>query len=81
MVYLNEVENTTVYRKRSDPNFPIAGDQITAIYLSPKDPNYFQAQGRPVALYRYQLSFSPLIEAASEPRGGPSVEGRSLETP
>ena len=63
MVYLNEVENTTVYRKRSDPNFPITGDQITAIYLSPKDPNYFQAKGQPVALYRYQLSFSPIVEA------------------
>lgn len=58
-VYLNEVENTTIYRKRSDPNFPIGADQITAIYLSPQDPNYFKAKGKPVALYRYQLSFSP----------------------
>lgn len=59
-VYLNEVENTTVYRKRSDANFPIVADQITAIYLSPRDPDYFKAKGQPVALYRYQLSFSPL---------------------
>ena len=59
-VYLNEVENTTVYRKRSDPNFPIGADQITAIYLSPQDPNYFKAKDKPVALYRYQLSFSPI---------------------
>lgn len=59
-VYLNEVENTTVYRKRADPNFPIDADQITAIYLSPQDPNYFKAKDKPVALYRYQLSFSPL---------------------
>ncbi|MEL7332477.1 MAG: DUF6816 family protein [Cyanobacteria bacterium J06560_2] len=59
-VYLNEVENTTVYRKRSDPNFPIGADQITAIYLSPRDPDYFKAKGQPVALYRYQLSFTPL---------------------
>lgn len=59
-VYLNEVENTTVYRKRSDANFPILADQITAIYLSPQDPDYFKAKGKPVALYRYQLSFSPL---------------------
>jgi hypothetical protein len=59
-VYLNEVENTTIYRKQSDPNFPIGADQITAIYLSPQDPNYFKAKNRPVALYRYQLSFSPL---------------------
>lgn len=59
-IYLNEVENTTVYRKRSDPNFPIGADQITAIYLSPQDPNYFKAIDQPVALYRYQLSFSPI---------------------
>lgn len=59
-VYLNEVENTTVYSKRSDPNFPMGADQITAIYLSPQDPDYFKAKDRPVALYRYQLSFSPV---------------------
>ncbi|NJM99136.1 MAG: hypothetical protein HC800_20120 [Phormidesmis sp. RL_2_1] len=60
MIYLNEVENTTIYRRHSDPNFPFSADQITAIYLSPQDPDYFQAKDRPVALYRYQLSFSPL---------------------
>ena len=59
-VYLNEVENTTIYRKRSDPNFPLEADQITAIYLSPQDPNYFKAKDKPVALYRYHLSFSPV---------------------
>jgi len=59
-VYLNEVENTTIYHKRADPNFPIGADQITAIYLSPQDPNYFKAQDKPVALYRYQLSFRPI---------------------
>ena len=60
VTYLNEVENTTIYRKHSDPNFPISADQITAIYLSPQDPNYFKAKDMPVALYRYQLSFSPV---------------------
>ena len=65
-VYLNEVENTTIYRKHSDPNFPIMADQITAIYLSPQDPDYFKAKDKPVALYRYQLAFSPL-EAGSVP--------------
>lgn len=65
-VYLNEVENTTVYRKHSDANFPIMADQITAIYLSPQDPNYFKAKDQPVALYRYQLSFSPLKEQGVE---------------
>lgn len=60
--YLNEVENTTVYRKSADPNFPIVADQMTAIYLSPQDPDYFKAKGQPVALYRYQLSFSPVLD-------------------
>ncbi len=59
-IYLNEVENTTIYRQQSDPNFPIGADQMTAIYLSPQDPNYFKAKDKPVALYRYQLSFSPI---------------------
>ena len=63
-VYPNEVENTTIYRKRSDANFPIMADQITAIYLSPQDPNYFEAKDQPVALYRYQLSFSPIEDQA-----------------
>ena len=33
----------------------IEAEQITAIYLSPQDPDYFTAAGRPVALYRYEL--------------------------
>ena len=65
-VYLNEVENTTIYRKRADPNFPIDADQITAIYLSPQDPDYFKAKDKPVALYRYQLSFSPLNQSRND---------------
>jgi len=64
-VYLNEVENTTIYHKLSDPNVPIGADQITAIYLSPQDPNYFKAKDRPVALYRYQLSFIPMTAELS----------------
>lgn len=43
----------------------IVADQVTAIYLSPQDPNYFEAidpeslfgQPRPVALYRYRMEF------------------------
>ena len=37
----------------------IVADQYTAIYLSPQDPNYFEAIGVPVALYRYQLKLTP----------------------
>lgn len=57
-LYFNEVENTTAYWKQTDDtlNTPkIIADQVTAIYLSPKDPDYFEAGDRPVALYRYQM--------------------------
>ncbi|MBW4520292.1 MAG: hypothetical protein KME16_11405 [Scytolyngbya sp. HA4215-MV1] len=72
--YLNQVETTTAYQKMSGSNPRFQADQITAIYLSPQDPNYFQTgqptfglqsnfplevlQERPVALYRYHLVFS-----------------------
>ena len=36
----------------------IEANQITAIYLSPQDPNYFLVANHPVALYRYQLELS-----------------------
>jgi hypothetical protein len=70
-VYFNQVENTTAYHhngqnsgrdnrqlNRSGGQIPtITADQLTAIYLSPQDPDYFRAQNRPVALYRYRLAF------------------------
>lgn len=68
-IYFNEVENTTAYTKQpnaSSLDLPaILADQITAIYLSPQDPNYFKmlnsenllSAPRPVALYRYQMAF------------------------
>jgi hypothetical protein len=58
--YLNQVETTTDYHRQADSAMPIVADQITAIYLSPKDPNYFKAGETPVALYRYKLEFLPL---------------------
>ncbi|MEL6222932.1 MAG: DUF6816 family protein [Cyanobacteria bacterium J06627_8] len=57
--YVNEVETTTDYRYTSDKTSPITANQVTAIYLSPQDPDYFKAGDRPVALYRYCLEFSP----------------------
>ncbi len=54
--YLNSVETTTSYHQDGDQ---IKADQITAIYLSPKDADYFKAIGKPVALYRYELILSP----------------------
>ncbi len=53
-IYLNEVETTTAYQVESEVG-SIVADQVTAVYLSPKDPNFFKASGHPVALYRYQL--------------------------
>ena len=62
-IYLNEVEVTTAYRYDSSDS-SIRADQVTAIYLSPQDPQYFQASGRPVALYRYALRLDPLLPQA-----------------
>lgn len=58
-VYLNEVETTTFYQLQKTLNVPITAEQITAIYLSPQDPNYFIAAEKAVALYRYHLEFHP----------------------
>jgi hypothetical protein len=51
--YLNTVETTTYYHLVSQHH--IAAEQVTAIYLSPQDPDYFKALQSPVALYRYIL--------------------------
>lgn len=56
-IYLNEVETTTAYNLSSSGQ--VQADQVTAIYLSPQDPNYFTASGCPVALYRYRLELQP----------------------
>ncbi|MFM9266462.1 DUF6816 family protein [Tychonema sp. BBK16] len=64
-IYLNEVETTTAYRvigsgeNGDSASQKIVADQVTAIYLSPQDPDYFAAGGHPVALYRYRLELSP----------------------
>ena len=52
-IYLNEVETTSTYKLLNPEK--ITAQQITAIYLSPQDPDYFKAGDRPVALYRYHL--------------------------
>ncbi len=63
-IYLNEVETTTFYTRNIDKNLgktvSVNADQFTAIYLSPRDPNYFKAKGRPISLYRYELKLFPL---------------------
>jgi hypothetical protein len=58
-IYLNQVENTIAYRLVSGDLPHIEADQVTAIYLSPQDPDYFKAKTQPVALYRYHLQFEP----------------------
>ncbi|HIK11294.1 MAG TPA: hypothetical protein IGS52_13680 [Oscillatoriaceae cyanobacterium M33_DOE_052] len=60
-IYLNEVETTTLYRLVGDKGRgKIEADQVTAIYLSPQDPDYFAAGGSPVAIYRYRLEMTPV---------------------
>ena len=56
-IYLSQVENTIGYRLVSADPPRIEANQVTAIYLSPQDPDYFKAHQQPVALYRYQMSF------------------------
>lgn len=57
--YFNRVETTSAYHYHPGDIPTITADQVTAIYLSPQDPDYFQVMDQPVALYRYQLSFFP----------------------
>ncbi|MBE9129627.1 MULTISPECIES: DUF6816 family protein [unclassified Coleofasciculus] len=57
--YFNEVETTTSYQFLPSPR-SIEAWQVTAVYLSPQDPNYFKALERPVALYRYRLELEPI---------------------
>ncbi|MEA5617873.1 hypothetical protein VB711_08475 [Cronbergia sp. UHCC 0137] len=60
--YFNTVESTTAYRLMLTSNPKIVADQVTAVYLSPQDPDYFKAGFRPVALYRYHLDFFPYTQ-------------------
>jgi hypothetical protein len=68
--YFNQVETTTAYHLLPSvdhsstsssealplaPSLAIEADQVTAVYLSPQDADYFKALDRPVALYRYRL--------------------------
>jgi hypothetical protein len=57
--YFNNVESTTAYYQLPTSNPKIEANQVTAVYLSPQDPDYFTAGPRPVALYRYHLEFFP----------------------
>ncbi len=73
--YFNQVETTTAYHRRQSadrsststseavplaPRLSIEADQVTAVYLSPQDADYFKALERPVALYRYRLELVPV---------------------
>ncbi len=59
-IYLNEVETTSDY-KLIQPEL-VQAEQITAIYLSPQDPDYFRSGDRPVAIYRYKLDLEKIGE-------------------
>ncbi|ERT09093.1 hypothetical protein M595_0930 [Lyngbya aestuarii BL J] len=69
-IYLNEVETTTAYTAKFNQQDPekvdeVTANQITAIYLSPQDPDYFKAQNQPVSLYQYQLKLLPINSESS----------------
>jgi hypothetical protein len=61
--YFNQVETTTAYQLVRSPYLAIEADQVTAVYLSPQDADYFNALERPVALYRYHLELLPIESA------------------
>ncbi|MEM1311815.1 MAG: DUF6816 family protein [Cyanobacteria bacterium P01_H01_bin.153] len=56
--YFNEVETTTAYHRET--NDYVTANQVTAVYLSPQDPDYFKAINQPVALYHYQLELAAI---------------------
>jgi hypothetical protein len=60
--YFNQVETTTAYQLLKSSRLAIEADQVTAIYLSPQDADYFKALERPVALYRYRLELLPVSQ-------------------
>jgi hypothetical protein len=62
-VYLNEVETTSNYTYQPNRKSVITAEQVTAIYLSPQDPDYFKAKDKPVALYRYHLDFTRKVNS------------------
>ncbi|MBF2035487.1 MAG: hypothetical protein IGR92_08395 [Leptolyngbyaceae cyanobacterium T60_A2020_046] len=68
--YLNEVETTTAYHHIGQDPPAVEAEQVTAIYLSPQDPDYFKAGDRPVALYRYRLTFTPAMPLATHALAG-----------
>ncbi len=62
--YFNQVETTTAYQLVKSSSLAIEADQVTAVYLSPQDPDYFKALEQPVALYRYRLELLPMGSTA-----------------
>ncbi|MCG9889761.1 MAG: hypothetical protein MH252_01645 [Thermosynechococcaceae cyanobacterium MS004] len=65
-IYFNQVENTIAYRRVSVNPPQVTANQVTAIYLSPQDPDYFKARQQPVALYRYEMQFMPVLNPAEK---------------
>jgi hypothetical protein len=59
-IYLNTVETITNYQFSPTPIPKITAIQISAIYLSPQDPDYFRSGNRAVAIYRYRLDLFPV---------------------
>jgi hypothetical protein len=62
--YFNQLETTTAYQLVKSSSLAIEADQVTAVYLSPQDPDYFKALEQPVALYRYRLELLPVKSTA-----------------
>ncbi|WP_309736862.1 DUF6816 family protein [Chamaesiphon sp. OTE_75_metabat_556] len=59
-IYLNTVETITNYQFSPTPTPTITATQISAVYLSPQDPDYFRSIDRAVAIYKYRLDLVPI---------------------
>ena len=57
--YLNQVETTTAYHFQPQQDPPVLADQVTAVYLSPRDENYFKVGNSPISIYKYRLELRP----------------------
>ena len=55
-VDVTDYEVITDYVQESDG--AVRARQVTAVYLDPRHPRYFEAGGRAVAIYRYSLGLS-----------------------
>lgn len=66
-VDVSDYEIITLYRR--NPDGTVSGHQRTAVYLDARAPLYFQAAGRAVALFEYDLTMERVAPDPDAPFG------------